>query len=64
MAIYNYICPICGAKKNKRFKMSDVPQFVDCKCGNCMQKQLSLPAIQFKGKGFAKNDLIDKEKKK
>lgn len=65
MAVYEYKCSSCETVKEKSFSITEeIPQFIDCDCGQCMQKQIPLPMIVFKGEGFAKNDLKkDKENK-
>jgi len=39
MALYEYSCPKCGTRTEKRMPMSDVLQFIPCpKCGKQAQK--------------------------
>lgn len=39
MALYEYLCPDCGARTERRMSMSDVLQFVPCSsCGKQARK--------------------------
>ncbi|MGI8926111.1 MAG: FmdB family zinc ribbon protein [Tepidiformaceae bacterium] len=39
MALYEYLCPKCGTRTEKRMSMNDVVQLVPCsKCGKQAQK--------------------------
>ena len=52
MPLYEYICTACGLRFERIRKFSD-PPLTDCPtCGGIVEKQLSSPAIQFKGSGF------------
>ena len=53
---YDYKCPKCKAYQVvvHDFHSTDV---IDCpECGDVMEKQISLPAVHFKGTGFYKTD--------
>ncbi|HMO55638.1 MAG TPA: zinc ribbon domain-containing protein [Tepidiformaceae bacterium] len=41
MALYEYLCPACGARTEKRMPMADVVQLIPCpKCGKQARKVL------------------------
>ncbi|MGB4861669.1 MAG: zinc ribbon domain-containing protein [Tepidiformaceae bacterium] len=41
MALYEYLCPACGARSEKRMPMSDVLQVIPCpKCGKQARKTI------------------------
>jgi len=61
MPIFEYRCPKCLTKFEIRHLGSEG---TDSKCVNCnvhLEKQISLPAIRFIGKGFHCNDYKSKE---
>jgi putative FmdB family regulatory protein len=46
MALYEYLCPSCGARTEKRMPMSDVLQFVPCPaCGAQAKKVIGNFAV-------------------
>jgi putative FmdB family regulatory protein len=46
MALYEYQCPACGARTEKRMPMSDVLQFVPCaSCGKQAKKVIGSFAV-------------------
>lgn len=52
MPLYEYLCDSCGHRFERIQKFSD-PPVTDCpSCGGKVQKQISSPAIQFKGSGW------------
>ena len=55
MPRYDFKCEACEAleERTKSF-YDDEPEI--CKCGGEMTRQLSMPAIQFKGTGFYSTD--------
>jgi putative FmdB family regulatory protein len=56
MPLYEYECPSCGTRFERIQKFSDPPE---ASCPNCQapaQRQLSPPAIQFKGSGWYVTD--------
>jgi len=65
MPLYEYKCSHCGAYAEYIQKASD-PRKTDCeKCDTdgTLVKQISSPAIQFKGDGWYLTDYSDKGKK-
>lgn len=41
MALYEYVCPTCGTRTEKRMPMSDVLQVIPCsKCGKQARKAI------------------------
>lgn len=71
MPLYEYQCDSCGERFELIRKFSDPPLDVCPKCGKGpVTKQVSSPAIQFKGSGFyitdyaKKNSPSETEKKK
>ena len=56
MPLYEYKCATCGERVEIIQRVSDPPYSHCPKCGGEMKKQLSAPAIQFKGSGFYKTD--------
>ena len=57
MPLYEYQCDDCGKRFERIRKFSDPPLDEPCpKCGGPIQKLLSSPAIQFKGKGWYVTD--------
>ena len=56
MALYEYLCPGCGTRTEKRMPMSDVVQFIPCpECG----KQASKAIGQFAVVGVAQAGVED-----
>ena len=56
MPLYEYKCEKCGERVEIIQRVSDKPYSHCPKCGGDMKKQISAPAIQFKGSGFYKTD--------
>lgn len=56
MPRYDYKCPKCGGVLELVHDMDEV-RIVECvDCNVYMEKQISVPNIQFKGSGFYIND--------
>jgi putative FmdB family regulatory protein len=56
MPLYEYLCTSCGHRFERIQKFSD-PLVTTCpQCGGPVEKQISSPAIQFKGAGWYVND--------
>ncbi|MEO8539670.1 MAG: zinc ribbon domain-containing protein [bacterium] len=46
MALYEYLCPSCGTRTDKRMPMSDVLQVIPCpKCGKQARKTIGSWAV-------------------
>jgi putative FmdB family regulatory protein len=57
MPLYEYQCDACGGRFERIRKFSDPPLDEPCPtCGGHVQKLISSPAIQFKGKGWYVTD--------
>lgn len=57
MPLYEYQCDACGGRFERIRKFSDPPLDEPCpSCGGHVQKLISSPAIQFKGKGWYVTD--------
>lgn len=57
MPLYEYQCDACGGRFERIRKFSDPPLDEPCpSCGGLVQKLMSSPAIQFKGKGWYVTD--------
>jgi len=56
MPIYEYKCQQCGARYEKRQKVSDPPMTTCEKCHGKLEKQWSLSGFQFKGGGWYVTD--------
>lgn len=57
MPLYEYECDACGGRFERIRKFSDPPLDEPCpSCGGQVQKLISSPAIQFKGKGWYVTD--------
>ena len=56
MPIYEYECAKCKSRVEVIQKMNDKPPTKCKKCGGRLEKQLSAPAIQFKGSGWYVTD--------
>lgn len=57
MPLYEYQCDACGGRFERIRKFSDPPLDEPCpSCGGPIQKLISSPAIQFKGKGWYVTD--------
>lgn len=61
MPLYEYKCSTCGERVEIIQRVSDPPYDHCPKCGGAMKKQISSPAIQFKGSGFYKTDYASKK---
>jgi len=59
MPLYEYECARCGKRFELLQKFSD-PLTATCACGGAAHRQLSAPAIQFKGSGFYATDYARK----
>ncbi|HXE75667.1 MAG TPA: FmdB family zinc ribbon protein [Candidatus Xenobia bacterium] len=59
MPLYEYECDGCGKRFELLQKFSDPPT-VTCTCGGIAHRQLSPPAIQFKGSGWYVTDYARK----
>jgi putative FmdB family regulatory protein len=56
MPLYEYLCTSCGHRFERIRKFSD-PPLTECPlCGGAVEKQISSPAIKFKGAGWYVND--------
>ncbi len=56
MPIYEYECPSCHNRFDKRQSFSD-PAAADCpQCGTAAKRRLQVPAILFKGGGWYATD--------
>jgi putative FmdB family regulatory protein len=62
MPIYEYECQKCKTKTEVFQKLSDKPIVKCTKCGGRLEKQISAPAIQFKGSGWYVTDYAAKSK--
>ena len=61
MPLYEYLCEACGQRFELIQKFSDPPPEACPKCGKGpVQRQLSSPAIQFKGSGWYITDYARK----
>lgn len=56
MPIYEYECAKCKTRVEVLQKMNDKPPTKCKKCGGRLEKQMSAPAIQFKGSGWYVTD--------
>lgn len=56
MPIYEYDCVACGRRIEVMHSVSGTGPTGCQSCGGTMKKALSLPAIHFKGSGWAKKD--------
>ena len=56
MPIYEYECRKCKAHVEAFQKLSDKPLTKCRKCGGKLERQISAPAIQFKGSGWYVTD--------
>jgi putative FmdB family regulatory protein len=56
MPLYEYVCSSCGHRFERIQKFSDPPVTTCPDCGGPVEKQISSPAIQFKGSGWYVND--------
>lgn len=59
MPLFEYQCEACGKRFELLQKFSD-PSTAACACGGTAHRQLSAPAIQFKGSGFYITDYARK----
>ncbi len=60
MPLYEYKCTKCGSVIEALQKASDPPLKNCSSCGGPLQKQVSSPAIQFKGNGWYITDYARK----
>tara|TARA_B100000959_G_scaffold122242_1_gene128350 strand:+ start:865 stop:1224 length:360 start_codon:yes stop_codon:yes gene_type:complete len=60
MPLYEYECGDCGERFEQIQRLSDPPEKVCPSCGGAVEKQLSSPAIQFKGTGWYVTDYAKK----
>ncbi len=60
MPLYEYKCTSCGKRFELIQKFSDPPQTACPSCGKTAERQLSAPAIQFKGSGWYVTDYARK----
>ena len=56
MPLYEYLCDACGHRFEIIQKYSDPPVGTCPQCGGTVSKQISSPAIQFRGTGFYVTD--------
>lgn len=61
MPLYEYACPNCGEGFELIQKFSDPPEAICPSCGQPAERQLSAPAIQFKGSGWYVTDYARKQ---
>ena len=52
MPLYEYFCGSCGNRFERIHKYIEAPVTECPSCGGVVEKQLSSPAIQFKGSGW------------
>jgi putative FmdB family regulatory protein len=62
MPIYEYECKKCKSHTEAFQKTTDKPLVKCPKCGGRLEKQISAPAIQFKGSGWYVTDYAGKSK--
>jgi putative FmdB family regulatory protein len=60
MPLYEYKCSSCGELFEVIERFSDEPLKVHEKCGGAVERQLSAPALQFKGTGWYVTDYARK----
>ena len=63
MPIYEYECKKCKAHVEAFQKVNDKPLTKCRKCGGKLERQISAPAIQFKGSGWYVTDYANKTTK-
>ena len=63
MPLYDYECRNCGHTVEVLHGVNDPGPTACERCGGTMRKLFSLPAIVFKGSGFAKKDFRDSRSK-
>jgi putative FmdB family regulatory protein len=56
MPLYDYRCKKCGEVFEVRQRISDAPLTVHEGCGGQIERQISAPALQFKGTGWYVTD--------
>lgn len=61
MPLYEYKCTRCGAVTEVIQKVADAPLKVCPECGGKLHKQVTSPAIQFKGSGWYVTDYAGKK---
>jgi putative FmdB family regulatory protein len=64
MPLYEYLCASCGHRFERIQKFSDPPVAECPACGGAVAKQVSSPAIQFKGSGWYITDYAKSGKDK
>lgn len=64
MPIYDYACANCGHMVEVVHGVHDPGPTACPRCGGLLRKQLSSPAIHFRGSGWAKKDARDAAAKK
>lgn len=62
MPLYEYRCEKCGELFEVMQKFSEQPLSVHEKCGGSVHRQLSAPALQFKGSGWYITDYAKSSK--
>jgi len=55
MPMYNYKCPTCGVIREVKVSIYENPDLFHCGY-KLMERQISRPAIHFKGTGFYETD--------
>ena len=60
MPLYEYRCAKCGRTIEVLQSMKDAPLTIHDDCGGALEKQISSPAIQFKGAGWYVTDYSGK----
>ena len=61
MPLYEYKCTQCGALTEVIQRVSDAPVKICTQCGGPLRKQVTSPAIQFKGSGWYVTDYAGKK---
>ena len=56
MPLYEYRCESCGHTQEAIQSFSEPPLTVCERCGGALKKQMSAPAVQFKGSGWYVSD--------
>jgi putative FmdB family regulatory protein len=60
LPLYEYQCKKCHSLMERIQKFSDAPLTICPHCGGELEKQLSAPAVQFKGSGWYVTDYAHK----
>jgi len=50
--IYFYKCKECGINEEIEYPIGQSEQYIPCKCGNKMWKDIRMPPVHFLGSGF------------